>query len=143
MKNKYKNIFSSLSLIIAFLFLMTITGALLWPYETIEVKRFHVTDEVPRAAKLGHLIGIEMDCYKYTQLPCRYSIGLLDGYYQVVESGISNLPLGQIKIKKNIKVSEEVPAGVYRVQFTIAYDVNPIRTITKTFITENTFTVEP
>ena len=117
--------------------------ALWWPYKTLDVTSFQVIADKPRAAAVGQLIKIEIDCIKYTELPCRYSFGLLDGYYQVVESGVSNIPLGHSKIKKNIKVSEEVPSGEYRVQFTVAYDVNFLRTITKTFTTDNIFTVEP
>lgn len=143
MKNKYLNILSAISIIITFFFLVGISFALFWPYQTLDITSFRVIAENPRAAALGQLISIEADCVKYTMLPCRYSFGLLDGYYQVAESGVSNLPAGQIKIKKKIKVSEEVPAGVYKVQFTVAYDVNPIRTITKTFVTDNTFTIVP
>lgn len=141
--NTAKNTLSGLSLGFIGLFLLAICFALWWPYQTIEVTAFKVIAERPRAAAVGQLISIEADAIKYTPIPCRYSFGLLDGYYQVTESGVSNLPIGRIKIKKNIKVSEEVPAGVYRVQFTVSYDVNPIRTITKTFLTDNTFTIEP
>jgi hypothetical protein len=142
-RTKTLNIFSYISIVITFVFLIGVSIALFWPYQTLDITSFKVIAENPRAAAVGQLISIEADCTKYTTLPCRYSFGLLDGYYQVTESGVSNLPAGHIKIKKKIKVSEEVPAGVYKVQFTVAYDVNPIRTITKVFVTDNTFTIEP
>ena len=143
MNTRILNTASHISIVLAFMFLAGLSVALFWPYDTIEVTSFKVIAEKPRAAALGQLIGVELDCIKYTKLPCRYSFGLLDGYYQVAESGVSNLPTGHIKIKKNIKVSEEVPPGIYKVQFTVSYDLNPIRTITKAFLTDNTFTIEP
>lgn len=142
--NVFAHVTSWVSILLGVLILGYGAYSTSYPFKTLDNMGFKILDDQKRVvAGIGKIITVELIVYKHTNLPCRYSFGLLDGYYQMIDSGTSNIPIGQSVILKKLKVSEELPAGIYRVQYTASYDISPLRTITKTFVTSNTFTVEP
>jgi hypothetical protein len=149
---RHDNIMNTASYII-----LSITGVfiiialigLIYPYRTIDFYDFKITSIETRQANTGYIVTASWSFQKYIHKPTSYSISLIpihnDSDYistiYILESGSVNSDVGFHKSQKAIKISEEIPRGCYQLSASLTYQVNPIRQITRTFVTKNTLVI--
>jgi hypothetical protein len=132
------NVFSWIVLTLAFGFLLLVGWWLVYPYQTIDIQSAKVL--TPIVAK-GEDLEIEVIYNKHANLPSTVTKDLINGdIVHIPSSGISNVPIGQNKVITHQIIPYESDLGEARLKETITYQVNPLRTITKEFITDK-FTI--
>jgi hypothetical protein len=118
---------------------------MVYPYKTIEFNMFKIDKVIERPMYIGELIEIKWCFYKTIDKPAEYIIDLvpvvqagdLNNVY-LLDSGSVNSQPGYHCSGKTLKASEEITKGIYKVRMTLQYHPNPVRTITREFITDNT-----
>jgi hypothetical protein len=148
-----KNAVVTCLLYLSFIFvIMALITALWWifyPYKTVEFSKFNITNVAKRPYDLGYVVSASWEFDKYIDKPAEYYVNLIPlqttnslRTMYTVESGMVNTPLGHTKTSKSVRLSEEVPPGKYKVIAVLIYHVNPIRSIKKTFVSENYFEIK-
>lgn len=132
-KLKALNLFSYIVLVFTFAFLCLMGYWLIYPYKTIEVKSIKVLTPV---VVRGEDLRIEVHYIKYTNSPAEYNKDLINGDIVHIDTGKSNVPCGEHTVVIHQRIPMEADLGEARMKETLQYQINPIRTITKEFITE-------
>lgn len=142
MRNKIHTILAFSVLIIMGLLIIYGIYSLTWPFNPID---FH-TDKLHLSKGIfqqGEVIPISFKFDKY-----------VDGQVLVHRKFKNEIvfPLSEIKLSRNkgkyefvsylTKVPDQLPPGKYILEYSFIYDINPLRTVTKTISTEE-FTVIP
>lgn len=95
---------------------------------------------VPKENHQGGVLMYEMDYCKYTDVMPTVSRQFVDGIIYVVTASGIGLKKGCGKVTVEIPIPKNLPVGTYHLKTILTYQVNPIRTITSEYVTEN-FTV--
>jgi hypothetical protein len=146
-KNKILNHTSAIVLYLAAIVLfLTITG-LIYPYKTIDITNFRVDSVYNRPMNTGYVTKICWSFNKHIAKPALYAISLaptdkteLNTCYGIESGGVNSEP-GYHETCKQVKITEEVEPGEYKVRMSVTYRVNPIREITRVFYTDNTLII--
>lgn len=125
----------------SFVILLAVIIAAFWslyPYKTAEVTQpMHVMN---KQIKAGNDVVYVIEYCKYTDAPAsvaRYIDGNVRYYLNEMQAHVAK---GCGKSTATVKIPSEVEPGTYRLLVRNIYHVNPIRDISKDFISE-TFTV--
>ena len=112
-----------------------------WPIETLNVENFRITEIRPRVVDIGCIVKVEFDADKRIDRASKFAFALANGSDHTIQTGLSNHPMGFNHNAKSFLVTEETPNGVYRIRFTVLYEINGFRSITKSWLTENRITI--
>lgn len=110
-----------------------------YPFKTIEVHRTPIKILTPEV-KRGESVVYEVDYCKFTDEQAEITISFVDGFSYAQPAVISNIKPGCAVAQRAVLVPANLPAHKYHLRISLAYRMNALRTITKTFETEE-FTV--
>ena len=116
---------------------LLVTFWLFWPYEPIVIHDIKIMNP-GNVVYLGEDLVYETDYTKETSYPVvRVTRQIVDGVVVVLGPGKkSRLPVGSHKVRVHVKIPENGCVGTYHFHLTAEYQVNPIRTVTVTFVTK-------
>lgn len=140
MKHKLSHWFIISSLILSFIILLVFLFWWIFPYKTSEqVQPYKV---LSKTIKQGELLQYEIDYCKYTDKIPTVERQFVDGIIYAVPQGNAQIKEGCGKINNSIKIPHQLPPGNYYIQATVTFKMNPIRTISKVYITEKFNVIE-
>jgi len=122
-------------IITAFLLMALIIFWLLFPYKVTEFKTqpFPIQNKVVRS---GDHVLYEVDYCKNMSLSARISRSFEDGLIYTAPDIDNDAGAGCHKKLISVYVPRALPPGIYNIKNTYIYQVNPIRTVEATAITE-------
>ena len=109
-----------------------------YPYKTLWINE--PMKVITPVVKAGEMLFINLEYEKFTDKPSDINKQLINGMIHTYEKSYSNLPKGKHKYTYGMVIPKFLSPGKYKVVFTVSYEVNPFRTVTKTFSSEE-FTV--
>ena len=125
--NKTSYIISMIILLAGFAVMLYILYLMVYPFKTIEMKQpFKVLTPVVKA---GEDFKILNEYCKYTNSTGTLSRSFIDGEIYPISTTVSNLQTGCGSLVITIQVPEYLPSGIYHLQTTAEYKINPVRTI--------------
>lgn len=155
MQNLLKNI-TRITITLALLFCFCVLGYI--AYLLLYTPKYFETDQPFKLEKKEYHIGetltyISKYCKYNDYIPLKVSRNLVDGYTYPLPNvsdnsrSIATFPTGcrEIPVDVPLIIPTKVPTGKkddYHIEITIDYQINPLQTQTRTFITEN-FTLLP
>lgn len=105
-----------------------------FPYKTsIQKQPYEVS---PKVVVQGELLTYEMDYCKYTDVIPTVERQFIDGIIYALPPGNAQLKSGCNTVMNTIQIPNALPPGHYYLQAIVSFKVNPIRTISNTYITE-------
>jgi hypothetical protein len=119
------------------LFAVTTTFWLWWPYNIIDIET-PIKILTPQV-KQGHYAEMEITYSKHANMPGRRQIQLENGMVVILEKEamVSNLSVGKnITYRAGFRIPHNYPTGYCHATITISHDVNPMRTVTEKFSTQ-------
>ena len=130
---KLLHIISCISLVIVFIFILLIGFWLNYPYKPVQ---FYTLKIVPNTVHAGDSVHFELTYCKYMKLPAKVETHYKDSLiYSGPEISTNNLP-GCRTDSVLIQVPVGLPPETYVIQKVYKYQVNPIREIRITVISE-------
>jgi hypothetical protein len=117
---------SMITLLLAFIMVITATVWLTYPYKPAEFKS--VTILSPQVKQGGELHYIVNYC-KYTQIPAQVVRAFINDIVYTTDSITTNNPIGCRSSQSVIVVPQELSKGVYYLRQTWIYKVNPVREV--------------
>lgn len=134
MKRNNTHIFGLIGFLIVIFIWAVLMFWWLYPYKTsIQFQPYKVSEKV---IKQGDLLRYEIDYCKYTNVIPRVERQFIDGIIYAVPQGNAQLKRGCGKVMNSIQIPNALPPGNYYVQMSVTFKMNPIRTITKVYVTE-------
>lgn len=115
---------------------------LYYPYETVTHTHDPWEIETP-VVIAGETALIHLDACRNTKISPRIHRSLVDGFiinYPVVEGASVHGLIGCYNHSVGVTIPEYVPSGTYHFVTVLEYNMNPLRTIRKTYKTEE-FTI--
>jgi len=138
MKMKTKQKISHIAALIGF-GMITIIWAIfmfwwVYPYKTtVNEQPYKLADTT---IKRGELLQYEIDYCKYTDVTPTVHRQFIDGIIYSMPETTAQLKKGCGKFLNSVAVPENLPPGEYYLKVVVSFKMNPIRIITKTFVTE-------
>jgi len=129
------NTFSLLSITISIIILVIIIGIHIYPYRLLEVE-----DPVKILTPLirsGEHVKYETSFCKYTNLNGMVSKKLIDDYVYVTAPKMVSSDKGCQTIQGFMEIPKYMPSGMYKIGFTVEYQVNFFKTITIKYYSED------
>lgn len=123
----------------ALVLMSTIGFWLFFPYKTTVFKDSILKVENTKVKAGGDLVYY-VDYCKYTDIIPEITKTFVDGIIYVVPPAVSTTKTGCGRNKIQVTIPQNLPSGVYHLDLTYRYKVNPLRTIDISIETEN-FTV--
>lgn len=108
---------------------------LLYPYKLIEFNQPYAT-VTNKVISTGDFLEYTLDYCKYTKLDAEIHRSFIDGVIYLTTDGIADVKEGCGKQKIRMYVPRAMAEGKYRLLITREYHVNPIRTVTIRYLTE-------
>jgi hypothetical protein len=107
---------------------------LFWPYQTLQINNFASNGLVTTQGtvyRLGQPVVYMLDYCKYTDVPSIVHRVLVDGEEIALSDSTGYLALGCHKtFVETATIPETINPGVYYLDITVIYPVNPIRQVT-------------
>lgn len=125
---------SFITLGLSFIFLALIFIWAAFPYKTLEIKGIHL---VERSVKAGGMLHYTVNYCKYIDAPAETSRAFINGIVFTTPTLITNNPTGCYQNVHRIEVPSELPSGTYKIRSVYTYQVNPIREMSITSVTES------
>jgi hypothetical protein len=121
-------------LLAVFAFLMVWSGIQLWwPVEPVRVDSVEVC---PAVITRGETAYFRFYGEKLSSFPVHATIELTNGERIAIMSYTSNNPPGKVFRRRSFIVPSHTPPGTYQIKWTGVYEINPLRSVTKT-VTSN------
>lgn len=130
---KKLHLFSYISLFFGYIAVGVIAFWLFWPYKVFELKSPITVDK--KNYNAGDTLTYTVDYCKYKSLPATLYRSYVDGVIYNIASIVANNPTG-CHVTHPTTLVPNLPSGVYFIRLVFVYQVNPLRTITKTIETE-------
>ena len=125
------------------LILLGLSYWLYWPYKVVEVKNSpYPILNANKQVEVGTLLKHQVEYCKYVDLQSTTTRQFVNNLIFTMPDTVQNNELGCHTIVANTLVPMELPPGKYYLRIIKNYKVNPIRTITETFRTEEFEVVE-
>lgn len=143
MKRHALTIYVLLCFLILLAGLFLVAYWLIFPLKVIEVKTPQPLAVQEKQIQAGDTIHYNLDFCKYTTAPT-YTIRQLvdhDMFFYGLQI-VSNLPPGCRSSVSSFLIPKDVPPGTYHIVVTALYKLNPLRTYTLSYQTQE-FTVSP
>lgn len=138
MKIKTSHWIAGIAMIFSSLFFIIILFWWSWPYKTVEYKS--PVTVLNKTVKAGQVVQYRIDYCKYVDYSAYVDRAFVDGIIYTVPTVRPNLPTGcHVKIQ-SVEVPANLPPSEYKLKVYVTFQVNPIRTITKSYET-NIFNV--
>jgi hypothetical protein len=129
-----------IGLFIGYFFVGLIAYWLFWPYQTLVVNT-NPAEVVTPYVERGQYLQYILDFCKYSNAPVTVHRTLDDGQIVFLQDTEGQLPLGcRSTISSNVIIPQTINTGVYYLNVTADYQVNPIRTVSVHYVTQK-FTV--
>lgn len=106
----------------------------IYPYKTTVNKQPYKV--INKVVKQGDLLLYEMDYCKYTNIIPTVHRQFIDGIIYSTPESTAQLKKGCGIIINSVRVPITLPPGDYYMKAVVTFQVNPIRTISKEFLTE-------
>lgn len=107
---------------------------LLWPAPNIiEIREVKMLTPV---VQVGSVASFEFTYTKREPGPGDFSIGLVDGSYYLLESGIVNSPVGTFTTTRSVDIPQATPPNDYHLEVLIEYEINPLQNQKVEFATD-------
>lgn len=134
---KIFDFFSWLVVVILFLGVLVCIYWQLYPYKILEFKQGNgnILNE-NKTVKSGDLIRLRQVQCKYLDIGATINRQFIDTLVYQVNTVMTHRPLGCHDSVELVRVPVVLPSGSYRIRTTISYNVNPIRTVSYTIVTE-------
>lgn len=135
-KIEHISIMISMGIIVAVWFLLMFWW--LYPYKTTSnIQPYKILNEEVRQ---GDLLLYKIDYCKYTNVTPTVNRQFIDGIIYSTPESTAQLKKGCGRFINSVKIPTTLPPGTYYMKATVTFKMNPIRIISKEFITEQ-FTV--
>ena len=106
---------------------------LVWPFNPVRVDRVCVMEkEIAR----GDVLHFQFHGEKYLDIPVHATVELVNGENVGAMSYVSHNPPGNVFKPRSFVVPYHMMPGKYKLKWTGVYEISPIRTVTKTYYTE-------
>lgn len=139
--NKYFKFLTWLTIFSAMGLLLLVGYWLYFPYKTVVFSepKFPV---INKTIKQGKILTYTSNYCKYTSLPAKTNRTFVNGLIYSTPEMFTNRERGCHSVNIGIIIPAELPPGVYHIENTYSYRVNPIRIITVSQKSENFTVVE-
>lgn len=127
-------IVTSMSIIVAIFLIFMFWW--LFPYKTTDNEQPYKILNENKTVKQGDMLLYKMKYCKYTDLVPIVERQFIDGIIYSTPTASAQLQRGCGEITNSVKVPSTLPAGEYYIRAVVTFKVNPIREISKTFLTE-------
>lgn len=133
MMNKNKYWLARISIWFSFLVLFVIGYWVIFPFKALELKNIKLNSTTVNRGE--HLV-ISADYCKYVNKQADLYVSFIDGVIYNTPPQIINLEKGCNSTSLSIYIPKALPTGTFMLKGIFKYQVNPIRTIEVTYLTE-------
>jgi hypothetical protein len=125
---KIINIISYIAILLGILTILTVTYWLTYPYEPLvfQDEKFPVINKI---IKRGEMVVYTSNYCKYADLPALVTRTFKNELIFLTPTSITNRPIGCNSITIAVTIPKELPSGIFRLENTYEFQVNPIRKI--------------
>lgn len=106
----------------------------LWPYKTAtQVSPYRV---ITKEVQQGNFLLYEIEYCKYTNVIPTVQRQFIDGIIYTIPQGNIQIKKGCGKVTNSIQVPEALPPGEYYLSVRVSFEMNPLRKIEQTTVSE-------
>ena len=119
-------------------FLLWGIWCLVWPVTPIVYHKNPIPVlNANKSVNAGELLLVDLDFTKYVSVPSRTSRLLKNGLiYNLPDILVQRAPGRYHFTSAMTTIPDELPSGIYTLEYVFSYDVNPLKTVTYTISTE-------
>ncbi len=107
-----------------------------YPYRTVEMTTAQPYKVLNNKVIQGGLLQYEVSYCKYTSVMPTVERSFVDGLIYITPSGSAQFGKGCRTSINTIYIPKSLPVGIYHIDASISFVMNPVRTITKHYQTE-------